>query len=188
MQVITTLISFGLVTLLFALLFKFLPEAKVAWRDVWIGSVVTALLFTLGKTGLEIYISKAAPESGYGAAGALALVLLWVYYSAQIFLMGAEFTNVYATEEGSRARKTEEVHAPDIASAPVPIATLPRAEPGLTPEAAFQAGIDRLPALLGFDKKKKIKPLRFLGRLTGAALVLAAAGLAGRKGKRPPRS
>jgi membrane protein len=177
-------------------MFKYLPDTPVAWRDVWIGSVVTALLFTLGKTGLEIYISKAAPESGYGAAGALALVLVWVYYSAQIFLMGAEFTNVYATEEGSRTQEKQEVHAPDIAAAPSPIASLPRPAKtrgasgahGDLPDAVLGATMEKLPALLGLGKGHKIRPLRFLGRLTGAALTLAAAGLAGRKSKKAGRT
>jgi membrane protein len=197
MQVIATLISFGFVTLLFAMLFKYLPETKVAWRDVWIGAAVTAVLFTLGKTGLEIYISKAAPESGYGAAGALALVLVWVYYSAQIFLMGAEFTAVYAAEEGSRADMKSSVQAsvpaPDVAAAPPPVLSVPRpARPPLRaatasgndlPGAVLDATVDRLPAFLGIGKGKKIKPLKFLGRLAGAAATLVTARLFGGKRK-----
>ena len=80
--------------------------AKVAWttpwRDVWIGALVTSLLFTLGKFLIGIYVGKTGVESSYGAAGALAVILLWVYYSAQIFLLGAEFTKVYAESHGSR--------------------------------------------------------------------------------------
>ena len=201
MQVITTLVSLGFVTLLFALLFKYLPETSVAWRDVWIGALVTAILFTLGKTGLEIYISKAAPASGYGAAGALALVLVWVYYSAQIFLMGAEFTNVYATEKGSLAREKSEVRASEAAAAPSPITSVPRPnkkepDPGpppvLTPaglpDAVLHATVEKLPALLGIEKGKKIKPLKFLGRVTGATLALAGVRLMSafrRKGHAP---
>jgi membrane protein len=192
LQVISTLISFGFITVLFALLFKKLPDATVAWRDVWIGSIVTAVLFTLGKTGLEIYIAKASPDSAYGAAGALALVLVWVYYSAQIFLMGAEFTNVYASEEGSRAGETQQSRTPQAAAAPSPVASLPHVQtmPAPVPvsEAVFQAGLDKLPAMLGLQRGKKTKPLRLFGRLTGAALALAAMGLANRKGKRGLRS
>jgi len=105
MQVIGMVVSFAFTTVLFALLFKYLPDTKVAWHDVWIGSIVTSLLFTAGKSGLEFYIGRAGTSSGFGAAGALALVLVWVYYSAQIFLMGAEFTAVYAAKEGSHSRR-----------------------------------------------------------------------------------
>lgn len=101
-QVVTFVLSLGLVMVLFACMFKFLPATHVEWRDVWPGAGVTALLFTLGKFGLEQYLARSDPASGYGAAGALALLLVWVYYSAQIFFFGAEFTEVYARRMGSR--------------------------------------------------------------------------------------
>jgi membrane protein len=174
MQTLTTVVSFGLIAVLFAFMFKYLPDVKVAWRDVWVGSVVTALLFTLGKTGLEIYIAKAAPGSSYGAAGALALILLWVYYSAQIFLMGAEFTSVYAAEEGSRAGQTAALHAADLVAAPPPVSTLPHPprKPGPSSEVPAPAALAELSESLGFEKGKKVKPLSFFGRLTGAGLAL----------------
>jgi len=94
--------SFVLVAALFALIYKVMPRAHVQWKDVWIGAVFTALLFSLGKSLIGVYISRSGVVSGFGAAGSLVVVLLWVYYSAQIFLIGAEFTWVYANVYGSR--------------------------------------------------------------------------------------
>ena len=101
MQTLAVVISFGVVSLLFAMLFKFLPDVKVAWHDVWIGAVLTAALFVIGKIGLGVYLGKAATASAYGAAGSLVIILLWVYYSAQILFFGAEFTQVYSKYHGS---------------------------------------------------------------------------------------
>jgi membrane protein len=95
-------VSFGVITLLFAALFVVLPDAKVAWRDVWVGAAVTALLFTLGKWAIGLYLGRADPGSAFGAAGALALLLVWIYYSALILLAGAEFTQVWARRFGTR--------------------------------------------------------------------------------------
>lgn len=95
-------VSVTIITVLFAIIYKFIPRVAIRWRDVWIGALVTSLLFTLGKFLIGIYIGKAGVESSYGAAGALAVILIWVYYSAQIFLLGAEFTKVYAESHGSR--------------------------------------------------------------------------------------
>jgi membrane protein len=102
MQVIAVVVSFGIVTLLFAMIFKFLPDAKVDWHDVWIGALLTAALFVVGKVGLGFYLGKATTASAYGAAGSLVIVLLWVYYSSQILFFGAEFTQVYSLHHGSR--------------------------------------------------------------------------------------
>jgi membrane protein len=96
------LFTFALVTLLFAMIYKILPSTRIAWRDVIIGSVVTALLFSIGKFAIGLYLGNSAIASSYGAAGSVILVLVWVYYSAQIFLLGAEFTKVYAHRYGSR--------------------------------------------------------------------------------------
>jgi membrane protein len=89
------------ITVLFAMIFKVLPDVKIAWRDVWIGAALTALLFTAGKFLLGLYLGKNAAVSAYGAAGSLVLILLWVYYSAQILFFGAEFTQVYANRFGT---------------------------------------------------------------------------------------
>ena len=100
-------ISVGLVALMLGAIFKVLPDAKIAWKDVWIGAVVTSLLFHLGKFGISLYIGKASVASSFGAAGSLAVLLVWVYYSSQIVLFGAEFTRAYANEYGSRVEASE---------------------------------------------------------------------------------
>ncbi len=97
-----TAVSLAVGTLLFALLFKLLPQARIAWRDVWVGAFVTAVLFEAGKLLIGLYIGKSSLSSSFAAAGSLVVLLVWVYYSAQIFLLGAEFTWVYAHEHGSR--------------------------------------------------------------------------------------
>jgi membrane protein len=100
-QGVNFVFSFVMVTVGFAMIYKIMPRARVQWRDVWIGAAVTALLFTIGKHLIGLYIGKSSVASGYGAAGSLVVVLVWVYYSAQIFLLGAEFTWVYARKYGS---------------------------------------------------------------------------------------
>src|SRR5216110_694328 len=92
--------DFAVVVLLFAMIFKFLPDVKIQWRDVWIGAVLTAILFGIGKWLLGFYLGSGAAGSAYGAAGSLITLLLWVYYSSQILLFGAEFTQVYAARAG----------------------------------------------------------------------------------------
>ena len=101
-QLLNLAIGFALTTTIFAMIYKLLPRAKVAWHDVWIGALVTAALFTLGKFLISLYIGRSAVASSFGAAGSLVVVMIWVYYSAQIFLLGAEFTWVYAHSQGSR--------------------------------------------------------------------------------------
>ena len=95
-------VSFVLTTALFAMIYRFMSQATIEWRDVGIGALVTAMLFSIGKTLIGLYIGKSALASGFGAAGSLAVLLAWVYYSAQIFLFGAEFTWAYAHAFGSR--------------------------------------------------------------------------------------
>jgi len=101
-QLINFAISFGVVTLLFAAIYKVLPDTPIQWSDVWIGAAVTALLFTVGKFLLGLYLGNSTIASSYGAAGSFVVLLLWIYYSAQILLLGAEFTQVYAKRRGSR--------------------------------------------------------------------------------------
>lgn len=107
LQILTFVISFGVITLLFAMIYKVLPDAEIAWGDVWLGAAVTALLFTIGKELIGLYLGRAAVGSTYGAAGSLVIILLWVFYSAQILFFGAEFTQVYANRFGSRIRPAE---------------------------------------------------------------------------------
>jgi len=94
-------VSFVVITLLFAMIFKVLPDVKIAWRDVWTGAVITALLFNLGKFLFGLYLGRSSIASVYGAAGSLVVVLMWVYYSAQILFFGAKFTQVYSNKYGS---------------------------------------------------------------------------------------
>ena len=98
-------IGFGVTTVLFAMIYKIMPRVNIAWRDVWLGAGVTSLLFSIGKFLIGLYIGKTSVASGFGAAGSLAVLLVWIYYSTQVFLMGAEFTWVYANEFGSRRGK-----------------------------------------------------------------------------------
>ena len=101
-QIINVLVSFGVVTLLFAMIYRFLPDATVSWREVWLGAAITAALFTIGKFLIGLYLGVAGTESAYGAAGSFAVLLIWLYYSTQIFLFGAELTKAYADRYGAR--------------------------------------------------------------------------------------
>ena len=113
-------ISMGLVAFVLAAIFKILPDVKIAWRDVWVGALVTSALFHAGKYGISLYIGKASVASTFGAAGSLAVLLVWIYYSSQIVLYGAEFTRVYANEYGSHVVPSEN-------AIPVPETPLARA-------------------------------------------------------------
>jgi membrane protein len=111
LEIINFIVSFGVITLLFALMYKYLPDVKIQWSDVWIGAAFTALLFVIGKTLLGLYLGNSGVLSTYGAAGSVIIVLLWIFYSAQILLFGAEFTQVYAMKYGSRIQPDEDAVA-----------------------------------------------------------------------------
>ena len=123
-QLLNLGLSLAVITVMFALLFKYVPDVEIDWSDVWIGSFITALLFTVGKFALGLYLGNSGFSSTYGAAGSVIIILAWVYYSAQILFFGAEFTQVYARRYGSQIRPDE--HA-------VP----------LTPQVRAQQGISR---------------------------------------------
>jgi len=112
------IVSFVLTTVLFAMIYRFMPQATIEWRDVGIGALVTAFLFAIGKFLIGLYIGKSALASGFGAAGSLAVLLAWVYYSAQIFLFGAEFTWAYAHAFGSHQDKAADALPADVAGRP----------------------------------------------------------------------
>jgi membrane protein len=112
-EVIHFVASFAVITLLFAMMYKFLPDVKIGWRDVWLGAVITALLFTIGKFAIGLYLGHSSMASSYGVAGSFVVLLVWVYYSAQILLFGAEFTQVYANSFGSRIVPAENAEAMD---------------------------------------------------------------------------
>lgn len=101
-QFVNFAVSFIVTTALFAMIYRILPSVKIAWRDVWFGAAITSLLFTAGKILIGLYLGQSNVGSAFGAAGSLVIVLVWIYYSAQIFLLGAEFTYVYANQYGSR--------------------------------------------------------------------------------------
>jgi membrane protein len=114
LQVVNTAISLGISSLLFAMIFKLMPQASVSWRDVWVGAAVTAVLFEIGKALIGLYIGKSSVTSSFAAAGSLVVLLLWVYYSAQIFLLGAEFTWVFAHQHGSLRGQAEAAPPPAL--------------------------------------------------------------------------
>jgi membrane protein len=156
---VTLLFGLGVSTIAFAMIYRLMPRAKVEWHDVWIGAFVTAVLFSLGRFLIGLYIGKSGVASGFGAAGSLVIVFVWVYYSAQIFLLGAEFTWVYANAYGSMKKSeasaapeaipsrnaavsskdtsTAPVHQPSDADDPIPV---PSASPGPSGAAPLVAG------------------------------------------------
>jgi len=128
-------IFFVLITFLFAMMFKILPDAKVPWRDVWVGSVLTAILFTVGKTLIGIYLGNASIGRAYGGAGSIVVLLVWVYYSAQLVFLGAEFTYAYHKIRGDRV--VPEDHA-------VAVTAEARAQQGIPKPAVVQATVQYL--------------------------------------------
>jgi len=110
-QGIHFVVSLGVITVLFAMIFKVLPDVKIAWGDVWIGAFITALLFNLGKLLFGLYLGRSRVISGFGAAGSLVIVLLWVYFSAQILFFGAKFTQIYSNRYGSHLEPAERADA-----------------------------------------------------------------------------
>jgi membrane protein len=100
---IDLVLSLGLTTVLFAMIYKYVPRENIAWGDVWVGGLVTACLFSVGKLLIGLYLGRSSLSSAYGAAGSIMVLLLWIYYSAQIFLLGAEFTHVFTYRLGSRS-------------------------------------------------------------------------------------
>lgn len=131
-QIVNFLISVGVVTLIFALIYKILPDVDIEWKDVWMGALVTSLLFNIGKTLIGLYLGNSATASAYGAAGSLVVLLLWVYYSAQILFLGAEFTQVYARRHGSKMLPAEGATR---------MTAEQRARQGMTPQKGAVAGV-----------------------------------------------
>jgi membrane protein len=119
-QILNTLLTVGIIAVFFALIFKYLPNIKIAWRDVWVGALVTSLLFNVGKLAIGVYLGRATVASTFGAAGSLAVLLVWIYYSSQIVLFGAEITRLYAERYGSGILPDEDaeplLNAPQVAA------------------------------------------------------------------------
>ena len=166
LQIVNVLVGFGLTTLVFAMIYKMMPRVQVRWKDVWLGAAVTALLFTVGKFLIGLYIGKSGVASGFGAAGSLVVVFVWVYYSAQIFLIGAEFTWVYARTFGS----LKDTAAAAEAKADIALAesgSAPRPTPSRSGEAELEGegGVVAAKAAAPESSWKEIG--------TGVAVVLA---------------
>jgi membrane protein len=115
-QAVNVLASFLLITVMFALLYKIIPQKKILWHDVWIGAAVTSMLFSVGKQLIGIYLGRSVTVTAFGAVGSMAVFLLWVYYSAQIFLLGAEFTRLYASARAGEEPESPQAGAPNRAS------------------------------------------------------------------------
>lgn len=131
LQLANFVLSFAVTTLLFALIYKVLPDVKIAWGDVWIGAIITSLLFSFGRFLLGLYLGNSSFGSTYGAAGSVVIILVWVYYAAQILFFGAEFTQVYASRFGSRIVPDENA---------VRLTEQARAEQGMTRNGNQQKG------------------------------------------------
>ncbi len=109
-------VALAVIATLIALIYKILPDAEVAWRDVWVGAIATAILFMIGKYLIGLYVGKASVGSAFGAAGSMAVLLVWIYYSAQIVLLGAEFTRVYANRVGAKVRPSKQAVPAQVAA------------------------------------------------------------------------
>ncbi len=166
-------VSLGLLTVVFALTYKLMPRAHVAWEDVGIGALVTSALFTVGKVLIGLYLGKSSVASGFGAFGSLALMMVWIYYSAQIFLFGAEFTWVYANEYGSR----KDCRQDKAAAAPV-------AAPGM-PEIHVHAALRNLQAANMPPAPRPSFVKRHLPEFAVSAAFLAGALLGKKATSRP---
>lgn len=151
LQLLNLVISIGVITLLFAMIYKYLPDAEIPWRYVWLGAFVTAILFSVGKMVIGIYLGNSAVASSFGAAGSLVLLLLWIYYSAQILFFGAEFTQVYANAHSSRKvlPEDEEVVSEDLRQGqPVPRERAP------SPPAASPLLLERVTSTTEAENKQ----------------------------------
>jgi uncharacterized BrkB/YihY/UPF0761 family membrane protein len=124
---LTFLLSFGVITVLFATIYKFLPNATIDWANVWVGAAITALLFEIGKFAIGLYLGKSSVASSFGAAGPFVVMMLWIYYSTQIFLLGAEFTFAHAKQQNpkiSRDARAARAHVEPAATRNPGVATM----------------------------------------------------------------
>lgn len=187
-SILNFFLSFGVISVLFALMFKFLPDVKITWGDVGIGAIITALLFTIGKTLISLYLSNSGVGSTYGAAGSLVVLLLWVNYSAQILLFGAEFTQVYANKYGSQIVPTKNA---------VPLTEEARAKQGIPRTKDLEAvaqdtptkqnkATEQTPTSRPTNQRTSRHPMAvFLGGLIG--IYQSVTNLSGRKKNRNKR-
>jgi membrane protein len=170
-QLLNTIVSLGLATTVFAMIYKLMPRARIAWHDVWVGAAVTAVLFAIGKFLIGLYIGRSAVASSFGAAGSLVVVMVWVYYSTQIFLLGAEFTWVYAHMYGSRRGQPRPGAAPVIPVVEDVKKEIPGVIPLAVPVRLTPAPLPPMPARVPVLRRK---PLVAFG---AAAALGAVAGV-----------
>lgn len=179
-QTLNFVISFGIVTVLFAMIYRILPDAKIAWDDVWIGSAITSLLFSVGKWLIGLYLGNSSIGSTYGAAGSFVVLLLWVNYSAQILFFGAEFTKVYADKYGSQIVPDENA---------IPLTKEARLQQGIPQHEDLQVAAEQKEhndARAQENSKKSRHPVvMLLGLLIGA--YQGVTHLVGAKGKHRDR-
>ena len=196
LQILNFVISFGVITLLFAVIYKVLPDVKIAWRDVWIGAAVTALLFTVGKFAIGAYLGRASTISTFGAFGSIVVILLWVYYSAQILFFGAEFTQVYANQYGSRVVPDEDA---------VPVTEEARAKQGMpsderlkeateggdepfgrrAPRPVWSKAKGKQPAVVTTQRVKAMEKQRYVAAVGGFIFALIVGALKNLRGGPP---
>jgi membrane protein len=174
LQALNTAAALAITTVLFAMIFKFMPSVRLQWHDVWVGAAVTAVLFELGKFAIGMYLGKSGVDEAFAAAGSLVVVLAWVYYAAQIFLLGAEFTKVYAEERGSQAgadavAATRTGAAVAAAGTDLTPGVLPAAALEATPTAA-QAGSHAAPTELEILQARTRQQQVHLGLLAAVAV------------------
>jgi membrane protein len=141
-------VSLALITVLFALVYRVLPDAEIAWSDVWVGAAFTAVLFVGGKFALGLYLGRSTVGSAYGAAGSLVVLLVWVYYAAQIFLFGAEYTQAYANRYGSHVKAAE--HA-------VPVAPESLSEEGIPPQPVYREASEAMAERRGYSDREGVR-------------------------------
>ena len=176
LQLINFIVAFVLITLMFAAIYKELPDVEISWHDVWVGAAMTSFLFGVGKYALGIYLAKSSVGSAYGAAGSLAVLLLWIYYAAQILFFGAEFTQVYAKKYGSKIVPSDNAEF---------ITGEQRAEQGMAPsgDASMREGASVVVRPQGLNEQKTSlqRDLEFLW--PAAVGFLGILFLAGRRKK-----
>jgi membrane protein len=196
LQIVNFIVSFGVITLLFAVIYKVLPDVKIAWRDVWIGAAFTALLFVIGKFAIGAYLGRSSTTSTFGAFGSLVVILLWVYYSAQILFFGAEFTQVYANQYGSNVVADEDA---------IPVTEEARAKQGMaseerlkeadesgdqpygrrTPKPNWSKAKDKQPAVITTQRVKAVEKQRYIAAVGGFIFALVVGALKNLRGGPP---
>jgi membrane protein len=174
LHAVNIVVSLSIATVLFAMIYKLMPSTYIAWRDVWVGAFTTAALFEVGKMLISLYIGKSGMSQAFAAAGSLVVLLAWVYYAAQIFLLGAEFTKVYADEHGSRTAAKAMTRTAQTAVAGMP-PEVPKAQPAPQPPAPLPRPVRPSPVIRAADAGVNAALTRLVTELIAVA-VLSVAG------------